>query len=105
MNDLYLIIKIIEYDSTLLYYFLCVNSDLNKNILNNITILHLLNIPNTTMNYEIDPLSSTKCVIYKCIQPCVFFDINKCESLMHTANNVKDICELYYNEYNEIHLC
>ena len=69
------------------------------------SILHLLNIPNTTMNYEIDPLSSTKCVIYKCIQPCVFFDINKCESLMHTANNVKDICELYYNEYNEIHLC
>ena len=69
------------------------------------SILHLIDISNKTMNYEIDPLSSTKCVIYKCIQPCVFFDINKCESLMHTANNVKDICELYYNEYNEIHLC
>ena len=41
MNDLYLIAKIIEYDSTLLYNFLCVNSDLNKNILNNITILNL----------------------------------------------------------------
>ena len=68
------------------------------------SILHLLNIPNTTINYEIDPLSSTKCIIYKCIQPCVFFDINKCDISMYKSNNVQDICKLYYNVYNEIKL-
>ena len=43
MNNIYLICKIINNDSTLLYNFLCVNKNFNKNILNNITILNLLN--------------------------------------------------------------
>jgi len=69
------------------------------------SILNLLDIPTTTINYDADPLSSTKCIIYKCIQPCVFFDINKCEPYMYKTNNIQDICELYYNSYNEIQLC
>ena len=69
------------------------------------SILHLLGMPNTTINYNGDPLSSIKCIMYKCIQPCVFFDINKCEPSMYKTNNIPDICELYYNVYNEIQLC
>jgi len=69
------------------------------------SILNLLDIPTTTINYDTDPLSSIKCIMYKCIQPCVFFDINKCEPYMYKTNNIQDICELYYNVYNEIQLC
>ena len=43
MDNIYLICKIIDNDSKLLYNFLCVNKDFSKNILNNITILSLLN--------------------------------------------------------------
>lgn len=69
------------------------------------SILNLLDIPNTTINYNSDPLASTKCIMYKCIQPCVFFNINKYEPYMYKTNNIRDICKLYYNVYNEIQLC
>lgn len=69
------------------------------------SILDLLYIPKTTINYDIDPLSSTKCIMYKCLQPAVFFDINKYEPYMYKTTNVRDICELYYNVYKEIQLC
>ena len=68
------------------------------------SILDLLDITNTTINYDTDPLSSTKCIMYKCIQPCVFFDIMKCQPSMYKTTNVQDICKLYYNVYNEIQL-
>ena len=41
MEIIYLICKIIEFDSTLLYIFLCANKYLNNNILKNIIILNL----------------------------------------------------------------
>lgn len=66
------------------------------------SILKILDIPTNTINYEINPLSQTKCIIYKCIQSCVHFDINKCEKYMCAKTSINEICELYYNTYNEI---
>ena len=42
MEDIYLICKIIEFDSILLYNFLCINKNLYNNILKNIIILNLI---------------------------------------------------------------
>ena len=42
MEIIFLICKIIEFNSILLYNFLCANKNLNNNIFKNITILNLL---------------------------------------------------------------
>jgi hypothetical protein len=68
------------------------------------SILDLLDIPHKNINYDSDPLSSTKCIIYKCIQPCVFFDITECQPFMYNKHDIRDICKLYYNVYNKIYM-
>lgn len=64
-------------------------------------ILEILQEPNT-INYDIDPLNSTKCIIYKCIQKVVNFDINQHTPLTNNKTNNYDITELYYNTYKDI---
>ena len=50
MNNIYIISKIIDYNSELLYNFLCINKYFNKNILNNITSLYILKINNNILD-------------------------------------------------------
>ena len=64
-------------------------------------ILEILQEPNT-INYDIDPLNSTKCIIYKCIQKVVNFDINQHTPLTNNKTNNYDITKLYYNSYKDI---
>jgi hypothetical protein len=61
MNNINLISKIIDYNSTLLYNFLCVNKDFNKNILNNITSLHLLKY--NKINLKLNLIENLKILI------------------------------------------
>ncbi len=43
MNNIQLIAKIVDYDSAILYNFLCVDKNINNELLDNITVLCLLN--------------------------------------------------------------
>lgn len=61
-------------------------------------ILHKLNIENT-INYEMDLLNTTRCILYTCIQKVVLFDIKKETPLIFQKNNVKDITNWYYEFY------
>ena len=64
-------------------------------------IVNILKIKNT-INYEIDVLASeTKCIIYKCIQQNVNFDIKKHFPLTLQKKNVYEITELYYDTYSK----
>jgi hypothetical protein len=63
-----------------------------------IDILHIKN----TINYHIDPLDGTKCIMYKCISKNVNFDINDHNALTLGITDVKQIAQLYYNTYNQI---
>uniref|UniRef100_A0A6C0EH21 Polysaccharide biosynthesis enzyme WcbI domain-containing protein n=1 Tax=viral metagenome TaxID=1070528 RepID=A0A6C0EH21_9ZZZZ len=64
-------------------------------------IINILNIPNT-INYEIDLLPDPKCIIYKCIQKNVNFDINNHPPLTLNKTNIHDISQLYYDTYKKI---
>ena len=68
-------------------------------------IIKILQIPNT-INYDIDKLNNSKCIIYKCIQKNVNFDITNHESLLSieldTISNNYDIIKLYYDTYKSI---
>ena len=57
-----------------------------------------------TINYDIDPLSNPKCILYKCIQNVVNFDINTIEPLLDNTNTVDKIIDIYYNTYSQINL-
>ena len=71
-----------------------------KYVIQNIAeqILVILNIPNS-MLYDLDILDQTKCIIYKCIQNVVNFNIDECKSKTHHFNNSTDIVKLYYDTY------
>ena len=64
-------------------------------------IINILNIPNT-INYDIDILYHPKCIIYKCIQKNVNFDINNHAPLILNYTTTYDIAQLYYDAYNKI---
>ena len=55
-----------------------------------------------SINYDIDMLANPKCIIYKCIQKVVNFDINKHLPRVNDKNNINDITELYYDTYKNI---
>ena len=61
-------------------------------------IINLLDIPNT-INYNINVLDGVKCILYKCIQNAVNFNINDCEPLLNNKTNNEDITQLYYDSY------
>lgn len=64
-------------------------------------IIGHLQIENT-INYELELLNNTKCILYKCIQKIVNFDINDCDFLTKNANSIYDITKLYYDTYHKI---
>ena len=61
-------------------------------------IIQILNIDNT-IDYNIDTLNFIKCIIYKCIQKVVNFDISDFKPLTCEKQDIKEITELYYNAY------
>jgi len=53
-----------------------------------------------TINYDADPLSNPKCILYKCVREAVDFDLP--EPCVCGRRNVQDIAQLYYDTYREI---
>lgn len=72
-------------------------------------IVLLLNLQN--INYKFFEIDNSKCIIYKCIQKVVKFNIDECKLKLQDRNNgeikdtIEDICNLYYNTYNRIGFC
>lgn len=64
-------------------------------------IINILQIQNN-INYNIDLLENTKCILYKCISKNVNFDINNHSFLTLGITDVSKITELYYDTYKEI---
>lgn len=64
-------------------------------------ITNLLQIPNT-IDYENDYLAGVKCILYKCIQKNVHFDINEHKPLLDGVTDISEITQKYYNAYKEI---
>jgi hypothetical protein len=64
-------------------------------------IIQILNI-NNNINYNTDVLDNTKCILYKCIQPLVNFDISKEKIKTKDQTDVFHITKLYYETYKRI---
>ena len=64
-------------------------------------IIKYLQIENT-INYDIDLLSNTKCILYKCISKNINFDINNHNPLTLNNTDINKITQLYYDTYKEI---
>ena len=63
-------------------------------------IISILNISNT-IDYDLDPFNHTKCFLNSCIQKTVYFDINKYLPLIDGKSSLDEICNLYYQIYND----
>jgi hypothetical protein len=108
INDNIYVISTIDYikkyyKHKLLFYSM---NHPSKYILQNIAeqILNILNLPTNIINYNIDPLDNPKCIIYKCIQKVVYFDINQYTPLLSNLTNNKDIIQFYFDTYKSIEL-
>ena len=64
-------------------------------------IIKVLKISNT-INYNIDIFNDVRCILYKCIQKKVNFNINEHTPLILNNSNIYDIVNLYYNTYKKI---
>jgi len=64
-------------------------------------IITVLNEKNT-IDYNIELLDNTKCIIYKCIKKNVNFNIEYFEALTLNKTNIVDITHLYYDAYKDI---
>jgi hypothetical protein len=62
-------------------------------------IVRILNIK-TTLNYNIDPLASSRHIIYKCVQNAVNFNIEGYQPAVMGAIGVENIVDRYYKLYN-----
>lgn len=61
-------------------------------------LVDILQIDNT-INYNEDPLCTPLCILYKCIQAAVTFDIDLHQPLLSGETTVQGITRLYYNSY------
>jgi hypothetical protein len=91
-----------NYKNKLLFYSM---NHPTKYVIQNICeeITKFLKIKNT-INYTVDELAVTKCILYKCIQKNVHFDINNHIPLVSNKTNVKEITQAYYNAFRSIAL-
>ena len=83
----------INHPTKYLFQFIC------KKI---IKILKLKTDIRININYDVDPLAGIKCILYKCIQKAVNFNIDKMKPLMLNKKHNYSITELYYNDYDTI---
>jgi hypothetical protein len=67
-------------------------------------VLKILNDNNITINYEIDILKNERCILYKCLENCVNFDLNEFTPRLSKYNetNIDKIINIYYDFYNTI---
>jgi hypothetical protein len=65
-------------------------------------ILNLFKPIDYKINYDIDPLYNPKCIIYRCIQKVVNFNIDDYKPLLDNKNNVNEISKYYYDTYQNI---
>ena len=91
-----------NYKDKLLFYSM---NHPSKYIFNFIStkIIKLLNIKDT-IKYKKEVLNGTKCILYKCIQPLVNFDISKEEIKTKNLKDIYLITKLYHNTYNKLQL-
>tara|TARA_B110000037_G_scaffold210250_1_gene260362 strand:+ start:945 stop:1214 length:270 start_codon:yes stop_codon:yes gene_type:complete len=60
------------------------------------------------INYKFHEIAPPKCIIYKCIQKVVNFNVDDCKfkicdrNTKITKDTVEDICKLYYRTYDKI---
>jgi hypothetical protein len=70
-------------------------------------ILNFLNLENNnlenTINYHIDVLSTEpRCILYKCIQKNINFDLSEHAPFVLGNMNIYDIVQIYYDTYKSI---
>jgi hypothetical protein len=53
-------------------------------------IIKFLNIPDT-IDYNLDPFTNERCILYSCIQKIVHFNIKEFTPLMHGSSDINDI--------------
>lgn len=89
-----------NYKEKLLFYSM---NHPTKYVIQNISaqIIAMLNIPNT-MLYDLDVLNNVKCIIYKCIQNVVNFNIEDLTPCISHVINTTNVVSLYYDTYNEL---
>jgi hypothetical protein len=63
-------------------------------------IIEILQIENT-MNYDIDILSSIRCILYKSVSKAVNFDITSCSASLLNITDINKITLIYYDKYKE----
>ena len=61
-------------------------------------IIKLLNIENT-INFEVDFFHHTRCILYKCLQKVVCFDIDEHTPFLNEETILQKIINKYYNFY------
>ena len=66
-------------------------------------IIDILKLKNT-INYDIDLLNHTRCILYKCISKNVNFDIKNHNAQILGIKDINKITQLYYDVYTEIGL-
>jgi hypothetical protein len=76
----------INHPTKFLIQFIC------KEIIKNLNI-------NNTMDYNVDNFNYIKCIIYKCVQKVVNFNISDFKPLTCEKQDIKEITKLYYNAY------
>jgi len=65
-------------------------------------IAEVLPINNIQINYHLDPLNYTKCIIYKCISQVINFNLEDKQPLLENENNLENIVKMYYNVYKNL---
>lgn len=87
-----------NYKKTLLFY---TNNHPSKYLFHYVCekILNILNVENT-IDYKVDVLDHTRCILYACIQQAVSFDITKQTPRLNKQTNIRDIAESFYEMYN-----
>lgn len=68
-----------------------------NNILNTLKFENLINL-------DFDPMNNPRCILYKCIQNSVNFDVSSCVPLAKSKSSIHDIVDLYYKTYSNIGL-
>ena len=63
-------------------------------------IIDHLQIDNS-IDYQSDPLSGLRCIMYKCIQKVVHFDINDYTPFLQNQTDILAITKMYYDVYSE----
>jgi hypothetical protein len=64
-------------------------------------IIKYLDIPNT-INYNLHGLNNPKCILYRCIQKNVNFDISNHNPLACELTDIHSITNLYYSTYSHL---